>query len=86
MPQADATGSRRHESLFRYDLVHPFIRSAEDHCARFVYKQAQSLLSADENTSVVIVTPHALACNLANVMPTLALPKEVEHRSLSTLA
>ncbi len=28
---------------------------------------------------------HALACNLANFMRTLALPKEVEHWSLTTL-
>ena len=28
---------------------------------------------------------HALAYNLANFMPTLALPKEVEHWSLTTL-
>ncbi len=36
-----------------------FIRSAEDHYARFVYEQAKSLLSADESTSVVVVAPHA---------------------------
>ncbi len=28
---------------------------------------------------------HALACNLANFMRTLALPEEVEHWSLTTL-
>ena len=28
---------------------------------------------------------HALACNLANFMRTLALPKEVEHWSLTTI-
>ncbi len=28
---------------------------------------------------------HALAYNLANFMRTLALPKEVEHRSLATI-
>ena len=28
---------------------------------------------------------HALACNLANFMQTLALPEEVEHWSLTTL-
>ncbi len=28
---------------------------------------------------------HALACNLGNFMRTLALPKEVEHWSLTTL-
>ncbi|MGE0119492.1 MAG: glycosyltransferase [Dongiaceae bacterium] len=36
-----------------------FIRSAEDHYARFVYEQAKSLRSADENTSVVVIAPHA---------------------------
>ena len=36
-----------------------FIRSAEDHYARFVYEQAKSLLSAGESTSVVVVAPHA---------------------------
>jgi glycosyltransferase involved in cell wall biosynthesis len=36
-----------------------FIRSADDHYARFVYEQAKSLRSADESTSVVVVAPHA---------------------------
>ena len=33
----------------------------------------------------VRLRPHALAYNLANFMRTLALPKEVEHWSLTTL-
>ncbi len=32
----------------------------------------------------VRLQPHALAYNLANFMPTLALPMEVEHWSLTT--
>jgi glycosyltransferase involved in cell wall biosynthesis len=36
-----------------------FIRSAEDHYARFVYEQAKSLRLADESVSVVVVAPHA---------------------------
>lgn len=36
-----------------------FIRSADDHYARFVYEQAKSLRSANPSTSVVIVAPHA---------------------------
>ena len=35
--------------------------------------------------NAVRLEPHALACNLANFMRTLALPKEVEHWSLTTL-
>jgi glycosyltransferase involved in cell wall biosynthesis len=36
-----------------------FIRSAEDHYARFVYEQAKSLRLGDETNSVVVVAPHA---------------------------
>ena len=36
-----------------------FIRSAEDHYARFVYEQAKSLRLGDDATSVVVVAPHA---------------------------
>ena len=36
-----------------------FIRSAQDHYARFVYEQAKSLRAADAGISVVVVAPHA---------------------------
>jgi len=36
-----------------------FVRSANDHYARFVYEQAKSLQAADNGTSVIVVAPHA---------------------------
>jgi len=36
-----------------------FIRSADDHYARFVYEQAKSLRSADPSITVVVIAPHA---------------------------
>jgi glycosyltransferase involved in cell wall biosynthesis len=36
-----------------------FIRSAQDHYARFVYEQAKSLQSAEESTKLTVVAPHA---------------------------
>jgi len=36
-----------------------FVRSAEDHYARFVYEQAKSLGAAEPDTEVVVVVPHA---------------------------
>jgi len=36
-----------------------FVRSAEDHYARFVYEQAKSLRAAEPDTEVVVVVPHA---------------------------
>lgn len=36
-----------------------FVRSAEDHYARFVYEQAKSLRTVDRDISVVVVAPHA---------------------------
>lgn len=35
-----------------------FIRSAQDHYARFVYEQAKSLRSAEPDIAVVVVAPH----------------------------
>lgn len=36
-----------------------FVRSANDHYARFVYEQAKSLRTAEADTEVVVVVPHA---------------------------
>jgi len=42
-------------------------------------------IEATEGQDAVPIQLHALAYNLANFMRTLALPKEVEHWSLTTL-
>jgi glycosyltransferase involved in cell wall biosynthesis len=53
-----------------------FIRSAEDHYARFVYEQAKSLQLADGDIDVVVIAPHALGLATHEVLDGLEIHRK----------